>query len=74
MLRSYGDSKDVWLALPREVDTWWRERHQMRLTQTTRGWSVEGPGSDRASVAYVKRVNGKLNYVLPDGTVEAVEN
>ncbi len=74
MLRSYGDSKDVWLALPGEVDTWWRERHQMRLTQTSGGWSVEGPGSDRASVAYVKRVNGKLNYVLPDGTVEAVEN
>lgn len=72
MLRSYGDTKNVWLALPGEVDAWWRERSQMTLAQIDGGWSIEGPGSDRASVAYVKLVNGKLNYVLPDGNVEAV--
>jgi len=72
LLRSYGDTKNVWLALPGEVDTWWRARNQMNLTQNNGKWSIEGPGSDRASVAYVKLLNGRLNYVLPDGTVEAV--
>ncbi len=70
MLRSYGDTKNVWLALPGEVDRWWRARNEMNLAQRDGKWFVQGRGSEQASVGYVKLVGGKLNYVLPNGTVE----
>jgi peptidoglycan/xylan/chitin deacetylase (PgdA/CDA1 family) len=72
MLKRNGDEKKVWLALPGEVDTWWRERNGLTLTREGGTWSVRGKGSDRASVAYAKLENGKLAYVLPNGTTEKV--
>jgi peptidoglycan/xylan/chitin deacetylase (PgdA/CDA1 family) len=72
MLKRNGDEKNVWLALPGEVDTWWRERNGLTLTREGGTWSVRGKGSDRASVAYAKLENGKLTYVLPNGTTEKV--
>ncbi|MES1260470.1 MAG: hypothetical protein ABUS49_01950 [Acidobacteriota bacterium] len=41
----------TWIALPGEVDTWWRERHAMRLVKAGGGWRIEGRGSERASIA-----------------------
>jgi hypothetical protein len=65
MLKRYSSENNVWLALPREVDTWWRERAAMSLECKDGNWSVRGEGSERASVAYVTLENGKVNYVLP---------
>jgi hypothetical protein len=73
MLKKYGNEKNVWLALPGEVDTWWRERNSMTLTQERGSWSIRGKGSDRAALAYAKLENGKLTYVLPNGTTERVQ-
>jgi hypothetical protein len=72
MLTKYGKERDVWLALPGEVDTWWRERNGMTLVREQGTWAIQGKGSDRAAVAYAKLENGKLTYVLPDGTSERV--
>jgi hypothetical protein len=72
MLKRYGNEKNVWLALPGEVDTWWRERNSMTLTREDGTWSVRGKGSNRAAVAYAKLEHGKLTYVLPSGTSEMV--
>jgi len=47
----------VWIAPPSEIDKWWRNRHEMRLVSNGASWRVEGPGSERASVAYA-RVDG----------------
>jgi hypothetical protein len=69
-LRRYGVEKNMWLALPGEVDTWWRQRNSMTLQWEDGGWSVRGEGSERAIVAYAKVENGKLKYVLPKGTRE----
>jgi peptidoglycan/xylan/chitin deacetylase (PgdA/CDA1 family) len=42
-----------WYALPRDVAQWWRERSEMRVVVDR----VEGPGAERASVAWA-RVDG----------------
>lgn len=65
MLKRYGSEKNVWLALPGEVDTWWRERAAMQLEYREGSWSVLGKGSDRASVAYATLENDKVAYLVP---------
>ena len=42
----------AWMALPGEIDRWWRERQQMSVVLRDGRWSVQGPGSERARVAY----------------------
>jgi hypothetical protein len=74
MLKKYNSEQNVWLALPREVDTWWRERAAMSLECEDGNWSVRGKGSERASVAYATLENGKIKYVLPNEARETVES
>jgi hypothetical protein len=56
----------VWLALPKDVDQWWRERSQMNLVKSGSGWSIEGPGSERARVAYAREVDGSITFELDE--------
>jgi hypothetical protein len=53
---------DVWVTLPREVARWWRERSQMTLVPSGNAWEVQGPGSERASVAYAVLDGDRLVY------------
>jgi hypothetical protein len=48
-LTSEGHS---WMALPGEIDRWWRDRQQMSVVHRDGRWKVDGPGSARARVAY----------------------
>jgi hypothetical protein len=52
----------LWMALPAEINRWWRNRHQMTLVRSGDAWRVEGPDSHRARVAYAKLRDGKLTY------------
>jgi len=52
----------VWMTLPKEADRWWRERSQMKLVPAETGWKIEGPGSDRASVAFACVDGDRLTY------------
>jgi hypothetical protein len=52
----------LWVALPREVNQWWRERSQMRLSRHGEGWEIEGPGKDRARIAYAKLEGSGVVY------------
>jgi len=54
----------TWVALPGEVDRWWRSRRAMRLVQSAAGWRIEGPGRDRARVAYAVLRDGQLAYEM----------
>jgi hypothetical protein len=58
-LRSEGK---VWVALPREVDSWWRSRAQMRIARRNNAWKIEGPDSHRAQLAYAGLRGDKLEY------------
>jgi hypothetical protein len=60
-LRSEGK---IWLALPRDVVRWWRNRAQMRIVRRGRGWTIEGPESQRARLAYARVRGDKLEYSL----------
>jgi hypothetical protein len=53
---------DLWMALPREVDTWWRQRTRMRLVNSKGVWKVTGAGAERARVACASCSNGRLKY------------
>ena len=63
-LSSLRSQNNIWFALPREVDTWWRSRSQMRVEKHGSSWRVVGEGAERATLAYAKNVNGKLVYEL----------
>jgi hypothetical protein len=72
LMKRYSEERQMWLALPGEVDTWWRERNSMSLSQQGGAWSVRGKGSHRAAIAYARLENGKLTYVLAKDRMVAV--
>jgi peptidoglycan/xylan/chitin deacetylase (PgdA/CDA1 family) len=53
--------QDGWHALPREVAEWWRTREGLRLA----GDRVEGPGSERATLAWA-RADGERVVIEPE--------
>ena len=58
-LRSKGD---LWFALPREVDAWWRSRHQMRVERTGESWHITGNDAERFTLAFAVDAHGRLEY------------
>jgi len=54
----------TWIALPREVNQWWRARSQMKLVRQGNNWVIEGPEKDRARVAYAVLHGDRLAYEL----------
>ena len=58
----------VWMALPGEVNRWWRDRSQMTLVRRGESWRVSGPGSGRARVAYATVDGDRVVYTLADHT------
>ena len=61
-LAALRSNEGLWIALPGEVDTWWRQRSQMKLVPDAGGWRVEGPGAERARVAYAAFADNKAIY------------
>jgi hypothetical protein len=69
-LSELGREGRTWLALPREVNDWWRQRTEMRLIRRGQEWIVEGSGSERARVAWARLVNGQLAYCVEGSQVD----
>jgi hypothetical protein len=61
-LQQMVQREKIWMALPGEVDQWWRARSQMHLVQAEGRWTVEGPQSDQAKVAFAVRDGDNLRY------------
>jgi hypothetical protein len=57
---------NLWVAVPGEIDRWWRDRQAMSLVANGASWTVEGRGSERARVAYATLRNGRVFYELRD--------
>jgi hypothetical protein len=53
---------NLWAALPRDVNRWWRQRSNMRLLFEENTWRIVGDGSEQAVVAYAAVENGRLTY------------
>jgi hypothetical protein len=60
------DERRIWIALPREVERWWRLRREMRVVHDGRAWSIEGPGRERARLAYATVHGDTLTLELAD--------
>jgi hypothetical protein len=45
-------TKGMWIALPKEVNAWWRARREMQLVRQGEEWKILGPEAHRARVAY----------------------
>jgi hypothetical protein len=56
------DNENVWTALPRDINEWWRQRAVMTLTDTGHSWRIEGPGASRARLAWASESDGRLTY------------
>ncbi len=54
----------IWIALPQQVNDWWRLRARMRLVYTRTGWAIEGEGQERARIAYASLKGDRLVYSL----------
>lgn len=65
-LRTMVDREKIWAALPREVDSWWRARSQMKLVRNGNGWEIAGPERERARLAYAILDGGQLFYELAE--------
>lgn len=54
----------LWIALPGEIDRWWRARNQMKLVLHDGQWRIEGEGSERARVAYATLADNRITYTF----------
>jgi hypothetical protein len=52
----------LWIALPGEIDEWWRARNSMRLVFQNGQWRIEGAGNLRARIAYAALEENRLTY------------
>jgi hypothetical protein len=58
----------IWIALPSEVNRWWRHRSEMKLVRVGAGWKIEGPGSEQARLAYATLDEGRIVYNVESGS------
>lgn len=58
------EEKGVWVTIPREVNRWWRQRAEMRLVEDGEKWRIEGPGKERARIAWASEEHGRLVLTL----------
>ena len=57
----------MWITAPKELDSWWRLRSRLNLVERHGAWRIEGPGSERAQIAYA-RINGDRIVYTRDGS------
>ena len=69
-MRSEGKA---WFALPREVADWWRQRRRMKLVRDNGAWRIEGPGKERARIAYAAVDGGKISYEIESSGKQAFD-
>jgi hypothetical protein len=65
-LQQMVEREKIWMALPGDVDRWWRARSQMRLVPRSGGWEIEGPDRERARLAYAVLDGDRLTYEIAD--------
>ncbi len=66
------DAQKSVVSLAGEVAVWWRQRQSMTLVREGRSWRVEGPGSERARIAYAIVDGDSVRYTLDPEEVQSV--
>ena len=67
-LRELRQQKNVWIALPAEINSWWRARSKMSVVRDGDSFRIEGEGSERAVLAFARNVGGRLVCELSQAT------
>lgn len=52
------------MALPGEVNYWWRQRSMLKLCENKGKWEILGKGKERACIAYAKHAEGRVIYEI----------
>ena len=52
----------MWITTPKELNNWWRLRSRLNLVERHGAWRIEGPGSERAQIAYAGINGGRIVY------------
>jgi hypothetical protein len=65
-LRQVCAERNIWIALPGEVDEWWRRRQRMCVAHNERSFHILGPQSDRAALAFARVENGRITYDIQE--------
>lgn len=64
LISNLREERGVWVALPLEVNRWWRQRSRMRLVRQDNTWRIDGPGKERARVAVATLGREGLTYTV----------
>ncbi|MBZ5658895.1 MAG: hypothetical protein LAO08_00670 [Acidobacteriia bacterium] len=67
-LASLESERNIWLALPRDLNRWWRDRSQMKIVERNGRLEIEGPGKERARIAYASMEGTRLSYTITGKT------
>jgi hypothetical protein len=67
-LRRLQERENIWLALPSEIDRWWRARSKMSVVEDGDSFRIEGAEAERAVLAFATSVNGRLVYKFGTAT------
>jgi hypothetical protein len=61
LARLRQDSR-MWIALPREVNDWWRIRQQSTLVLDGGRWKIAGPAAGRGQIVYARAEGDRVAY------------
>jgi len=61
-LCSLRSDQAVWMTTPGNMNEWCRQRRNLKLVFKEGAWRTEGPGSDRATVAFAVQTEGGIAY------------
>jgi hypothetical protein len=61
-LRQICAERNVWIALPGEVDRWWRQRQKMWVVRDGDTFRIEGDHASRATLAFARIENESVCY------------
>ena len=62
------EKKSIWVTTPSEVNRWWRQRAQMKLVSTPKGWAIENAGGGRARIAYAFLDGDRVAYQVEESS------
>jgi hypothetical protein len=65
-LSTLRKERNLWFALPGEVNRWWRQRDKMTIIKDGSKWLIEGAGRERAVLAFATLEGDRLIYKLSE--------
>jgi hypothetical protein len=67
-LAQLRQKEGIWIATPDEANAWWRQRAEMELVEDRDGLRIEGPGCERARIAYATENGDRVVFTLKNGS------